>query len=103
MINLYAENTTDYSKNGLATLQPLSATFSPNINGAWSLTLVLPYDKEKKYQKVQKNRKIKCDVRCIREQATSQIFRIYDIKRNTSTITVNAHPIGMEAQFDAPI
>lgn len=103
MINLYAENETNFTKNGLATLQPLSATFAPNINGAWSLTLVLPYDNTDKYKYIEKNCKIRCDLGCIREQSISQVFRIYDIKKNLTTLTVMAHPIGMEAQFDAPI
>lgn len=103
MINLYGQNETDFTKNGLATLNPISATFSVDINGAWSLVLMLPYDKEKKYEKVEKNLFIACDLDCIREQASRQIFRIYDIKRNLTDITVTAFPVGMEATYDVPI
>ena len=103
MINIYDANETNFDHNGLATLNPISAEFSVDINGAWSLVVVLPYDREKKYTYLTENNLIIADLNCIREQTTRQMFRIYDIKRNLNTVTIIAFPVGMEATYDAPI
>jgi len=103
MINVYGENTTNFNNNGLATLIPLTAEFSPDINGAWTLNLTHPYDPEGRHQYLTKNAILQADVGCIREQSTKQLFRIYDVKKNLQSLSVIAFPIGMEATFDAPI
>ena len=103
MINVYSENTTNFNNNGLATLIPLTAEFSSDINGAWTLSITHPYDAEERYKHLVKNAILQADVGCIREQSTKQLFRIYDVKRNLQSLSVIAFPIGMEATFDAPI
>lgn len=103
MINVYSENTTNFNNNGLATLIPLTAEFSPDINGAWTLSLTHPYDAEGRHEYLVKNAILQADVGCIREQSSKQLFRIYDVKRNLQSLSVIAFPIGMEATFDAPI
>lgn len=104
MINVYSANETNFNHNGLATLNPLSTDFSVEVNGNWVLTLVLPWDREKKYTYVEKNNIIIADINCIREQvAKRQKFRIYDYKKNYNTITVKACPVAFEATFDVPI
>lgn len=104
MINVYSANETNFDNNGLATLNPLSADLSLEVNGNWVLTLVLPWDREKKYTYVEKNNIIIADVNCVREQASKrQKFRIYDYRKNYNTITVKACPVAFEATFDVPI
>lgn len=103
MINVYSENTTNFNNNGLATLIPLTAKFSPDINGAWTLSITHPYDPEGRHEHLVKNAILQADVGCIREQSSKQLFRIYDVKRNLQSLSVIAFPIGMEATFDAPI
>lgn len=103
MINVYSENTTNFNNNGLATLIPLTAEFSPDINGAWTLSLTHPYDEDGRHEYLVKNAILQADVGCIREQSGKQLFRIYDVKRNLQSLSVIAFPIGMEATFDAPI
>lgn len=104
MINVYSANETNFNHNGLATLNPLSAELSADVNGSWVLTLVLPWDKEKKYTYVEKNNIIIADIDCIREQASPrQKFRIYDYRKNYTTLTVKACPVAFEATYDVPI
>ena len=104
MINVYSANETNFNHNGLATLNPLSAELSADVNGSWVLTLVLPWDKEKKYTYVEKNNIIIADIDCIREQASQrQKFRIYDYRKNYTTLTVKACPVAFEATYDVPI
>ena len=103
MINLFSDKTNDYTGNGIATLTPISATFSVDINGAWSFNMSLPYDHEEKYKNVVQNAVLRIDLGCIREQAVRQLFRIFDVKKNLTSISVIAFPIGMEAIYDAPI
>ena len=103
MINVYGENTTNFNNNGLATLIPLTAEFSSDINGAWTLSITHPYDAEERYKHLVKNAILQADVGCIREQSSKQLFRIYDVKKNLQSLSVIAFPIGMEATFDAPI
>lgn len=103
MINVYCENTTNFDNNGLATLIPLTAEFSSDINGAWTLSITHPYDAEERYKHLVKNAILQADVGCIREQSSKQLFRIYDVKKNLQSLSVIAFPIGMEATFDAPI
>lgn len=103
MINVYSENTTNFNNNGLATLIPLTAEFSSDINGAWTLSITHPYDAEERYKHLVKNAILQADVGCIREQSSKQLFRIYDVKKNLQSLSIIAFPIGMEATFDAPI
>ena len=104
MINIYDQNTDSFDNNGLATLNPISAELSVDINGAWALNMTLPYDTDGKYLYVEKSSIIQCDVSILREQTSGkQLFRVYDVKKNLSSISVVAFPIGMEAIYDAPI
>lgn len=105
MINIYEINETNYNNNGLATLIPLQCEFMPNINSGWSFKMTHPFDPEKRYMELQKNRILRVTkITCIREwQNTTQYFRIYDVKRNLTSVTVIAFPMGLEATYDVPI
>lgn len=105
MINVYQPNTTIFTNNGLATLIPISATFDIGINGSWQLTIEHPFDEELRFQYLVKDAVLRVtDLDCVREfDNSTQLFRIYDVKRNLSSVTVIAFPIALEAVYDAPI
>lgn len=104
MINLYIPTNTDYTNNGDATLMPVSCLIKQTINGAWQLTMELPYDKEGRYKKICQGAVLRVtNYTAVAEIGTTQLFRIYDYKRNTKSMTVIAFPKAMESTFDAPI
>lgn len=103
MINLYAVGNTDYTTNGDATLTPISATIKKVINGMWQLTMELPYDEEGKYTYLDHGAMLKVVDPSVSEVSNTQLWRVYDYKRNIRSITVIAFPRAMESTFDAPI
>ena len=105
MINVYLQGTTTFDNNGEATLIPLSCEFTVGINNAWSFEMEHPYDKEDRYLKLVKDAILRVTgIDFIREwESTSQMLRIYDVKKTLTSVSVIAFPLGMEAQYDAPI
>lgn len=104
MINLYIPTNTDFTNNGDATLQPLSCEIKQIINGAWRLNMELPYDPEGRYKLIDKGATLRVtDIPSCSEISTTQLYRIYNYKRNTKSLTVIAFPKAMESTFDAPI
>ena len=104
MINLYIPTNSTFTNNGDATLQPISCTIKQIINGAWQLNMELPYDEEGRYRLVDKGATLRItDLNSVSEISSTQLFRIYDYKRNTKSMTVIAYPKAMESTFDAPI
>ena len=103
MINLYSVGNTNYTTNGDATLTPISATIKKVINGMWQLTMELPYDEEGKYTYLDHGAMLKVVDPSVSEVSNTQLWRVYDYKRNIRSITVIAFPRAMESTFDAPI
>lgn len=124
MINLYDIQTTDFTKNGDATVRALRCELMLSINGGWSLELELPYDKDGtymvtsgssrvakvgKWNLIQEGAVIGVDIECVREQWASgktssrQFFRIYDYRKTLKSITAIAYPIAMECNQDVLI
>lgn len=103
MINLYVAENENFTNNGDATLQPISATVHKIINGMWMLEMEIPYDAEGRYRKVDKGCMLRVSDPTVREVSDTQIWRIYNYKRNTKTLSVVAFPRSMESNFDAPI
>ena len=103
MINLYIVGNENFNNNGNATLQPISAVIKKTINGSWSLEMELPYDEEGKYKLVNFGAMLKVNDPSVAEISSTQIWRIYDYKRNTKSVSVIAFPRAMESTFDAPI
>lgn len=124
MINLYDVQTTDFTKNGDATVRALRCELMLSINGGWSLELELPYDKDGtymvtsgssrvakvgKWNLIQEGAVIGVDIGCVREQWVSgktssrQFFRIYDYRKTLKSITAIAYPIAMECNQDVLI
>jgi hypothetical protein len=76
--------------------------FAPMINDVWKLELTLPYDSDEKYKTVQNDRLIRVtDLDAVSEQSSTQIFRIYDYKKESSSVYVLAYPVALDARFEA--
>ena len=103
MINLYIVGNETFTNNGDATLQPISATIKKVINGMWQLEMELPYDEEGRYKKVDHGVMLRLNDSTVSEISGTQIWRVYDYKRDTKTLHVIAFPRAMESIFDAPI
>ena len=102
MICLYEKTETNFTYNGLGTLEPTECSFLPSINGVWSLKMTLPVDPEGKSNLIENDKIIKVtDIDCIEEQTSDyQLFRIYDFRKEQNYVYVNALPIGLDARFD---
>lgn len=114
MINVYAANATDFSTNGIATLEPTLCELAMTINGAWVLTLEHSFDENNKYinldnaepirPELKKGNIIKVtDIVALRDCDSTQLFRIYDTVKTLTSIRVTAFPVGMEATYDSII
>lgn len=101
MINLYAQNCTDFNNNGLATLTPMECTLTASINDVWKLEAKIPYDEDGKFNDVTYDCFLKVSgMNAIAEQSSAQIFRIYDVKKETDGVYIMAYPVGLDARFD---
>ena len=102
MICLYEKTETNFTYNGLGTLEPTECSFFPSINGVWTLKMTLPIDPEGKSNLIANDRILKVtDIDCIEEQTSDyQLFRIYDFRKEQNYVYVNALPIGLDARFD---
>ena len=102
MICLYEKTETNFTYNGLGTLEPTECSFFPSINGVWTLKMTLPIDPEGKSNLIANDRIIKVtDIDCIEEQTSDyQLFRIYDFRKEQNYVYVTALPVGLDARFD---
>lgn len=103
MINLYSVGNNNFQTNGDATLTPISASIKKVINGMWQLSMEIPYDEEGKYEYLDHGAMLKVTDPSVSEVSSTQLWRIYDYKRNIRSISVIAFPRAMESTFDAPI
>lgn len=102
MINIYDKTETVFNHSGLATLEPIECVFAPMINDVWKLEMTLPYDSDEKYKTVQNDRLIRVtDLDAVFEQSSTQIFRIYDYKKESNSVYVLAYPVALDARFEA--
>lgn len=102
MICLYNKNESDFTYNGLGTLEPIECLFSCVINDVWKVEMTLPYDPEGKYKKIDNDMLLKItDIDAIAEQTSSyQLFRIYDYRKEDTGLFVAAYPVGLDARHD---
>lgn len=102
MICLYEKTETNFTYNGLGTLEPIECSFLPSINGVWTLKMTLPVDPEGKSNLIENDKIIKVtDIDCIEEQTSDyQLFRIYDFRKEQNYVYVTALPVGLDARFD---
>ena len=102
MINIYDKTETVFNHSGLATLEPVECIFTPMINDVWKLEMTLPYDSDGKYKLVENDKLIRVtDLDAVSEQSSTQIFRIYDYKKESSSVYVLAYPVALDARFEA--
>ena len=90
MINLYAVGNTDYTTNGDAKITPISASIKKVINGMWQLSMEIPYDEKGKYEYLDHGAMLKVTDPSVSEVSSTQLWRIYDYKRNIRSISVIA-------------
>lgn len=101
MINIYDKTETVFNHSGLATLEPIECVFAPMINDVWKLEMTLPYDDDGKYKLVENDKFIRVtNLDAISEQSGTQLFRIYDHKKQDNSLYVLAYPVGLDARFD---
>ena len=88
MITLHSMNETDFNNIGLGALCPVSCVVSEELNGEYELEMVHQRDRLGKWKRIQNNLII-----CADTPRGKQAFRIYRIKPDMDTITVNARHI----------
>lgn len=101
IINLYSKTETNFNTNGQASLDAIECIFTPVINDVWKLELTIPYDKNNKYKLVENGKFIRvAGLEAVTEQSSTQIFRIYDFKKQDDSVYILAYPVGLDARFE---
>lgn len=93
MIQVYHASDTDLSVNGIE-LHPSECLFEATINGAWELSMTVPYS-DNHWQDIEDNGVVR-----VRTPYGAQLFRIYSKDKNKFEVSVNAYPIFMDAKND---
>ena len=93
MIQAYHASDTDLSVNGIE-LHPSECLFEATINGAWELSMAVPYSDDR-WQDIEDNGIVR-----VRTPYGAQMFRIYSKDKNKFEVSVNAYPIFMDAKND---
>lgn len=62
MIVIYESNATDFTNNGLGTLEPISCVVTETINGNYEVVFTHPIDEKGKFSRIQEERIIKVPV-----------------------------------------
>lgn len=86
----YKPSNTNFDKNGDIKLQPSSAILKVELNGICEIEIEHSYDKEKRWEAIEKLGVIKCDVCYSKNQ---QLFRIYDVAKGMFSVKVKARHI----------
>lgn len=93
MIQLYDLNNTDYTKNGNTVLLPTSAELKAELNGAWTVNLKHPIDKEGRWNSITEGTVVKAPS----FMANEQLYRVISVEKADSGITAVCEPIFMDA------
>ena len=88
MITLHSMNETKFDNIGIGVLMPSSCTVTEELNGEYELEMVHHRDKFGKWKRIQNDLII-----CADTPRGKQAFRIYRIKPDMESITVNARHI----------
>lgn len=92
MIQIYAPNNTDYSKNGTVLL-PTSCELNMEINSTWSVELINPLDD--RFKNIVENA-----VLSVPTLYGQNLFRITQVDKTDTEITAIAVPVFLDAQND---
>ncbi|MDE7326227.1 MAG: peptidase M23, partial [Lachnospiraceae bacterium] len=96
MIEVYSRDSTDYSKNGDITLFPESCMVAAELNGAWYMDLTHPIDEEGRWKYITEEAVIAAPT----FMGKKQLFRIDDVEKTDTEITVKAYPIFFDSSDD---
>ncbi len=88
MITIFDKSTTAFIGLGLGTLTPDNCRVNEELNGEFELALSHPYDETEKWKRIENERIIVADT-----PRGKQPFRIYNVKPEMNSITVNARHI----------
>lgn len=96
MIQIYAPNNTDFTKNGNAVLFPTEAYTEAELNGSWAANIVHPIDSDGIWKNIVEEAVIKMP-----SWNGDQLYRISSINKTITEISAVAYPIFYDAAKDA--
>ena len=95
MIQVYAENNTQYNKNGNITLIPIEAYTESELNGTWTATIVHPIDPEGRWEYLTEQAVVKMP-----SWNGDQLYRIVQRIKGDTEITCILYPIFFDSMND---
>lgn len=95
MIHIYKPDNTDYEHNGDITLLPSAAMTHAILNGAWTAELTHPIDSEGRWKYITEEAVIKMP-----SFNGDQLYRIKDVSKQDSGVTVTMEPIFYDSMND---
>lgn len=94
MIQIYKADNSNYDMNGDSVINPTKCILEADITGNWSVSMTHPLDD--KAELITENAVICADTFI----SKNQLFRIYDIEKDDSSITCSAYPIFFDSKND---
>lgn len=96
MIQIYSPDNTDFEKNGDMVLMPTACAINAELNGAWTIELEHPIDKEGRWKWIEETAVIKVPSFL----AEDQLFRLKSVEKSDAGISASGDPIFMDAMDD---
>lgn len=96
MIQIYSPSNTDFEKNGDMVLMPTACAINAELNGAWTIELEHPIDKEGRWKWIEETAVIKVPSFLVEDQ----LFRLKSIEKSDDGITASGEPIFLDAMDD---
>lgn len=96
MIQIYSPSNTDFEKNGDMVLMPTACAINAELNGAWTIELEHPIDKEGRWKWIEETAVIKVPSFL----AEDQLFRLKSVEKSDAGISASGEPIFMDAMDD---
>lgn len=96
MIQIYSPDNTDFEKNGDIVLMPTACAINAELNGAWTIELEHPIDKEGRWKWIVETAVIKVPSFLTEEQ----LFRLKSVEKSDAGITASGEPIFLDAMGD---
>lgn len=95
MIQIYSPQNTNYAQNGDMTLIPSSAEIDVTLNGAWTAEMTHPIDEDGRWKHMVENAVVKMP-----SFNGEQLFRIENVEKKDSGVSVDLTPIFLDAKKD---
>jgi phage minor structural protein, N-terminal domain protein len=96
MIQIYSPSNTDFEKNGDMVLMPTACAINAELNGAWTIELEHPIDKEGRWKWIEETAVIKVPSFL----AEDQLFRLKSVEKSDAGISASGEPVFMDAMDD---